>query len=920
MFGNSVIIIHSRCSDHSNAVYSIGALLIKENSGLKYYSYRPGDIENLRHLISAADIIAYFENSDVEHLAGILNANSKKICVQKIAMILFPQEGNYRLNQLSEKLDAKSPGNDNNSDLCNDEKIYREKDTVLSENTETDIDINECSDPAVIEELLMIRSILTKCEQKGRRLDLSFFSDTAKWIDHPEISSFFQMLKHIVLKEYPDRPLRKANEDYFEEEGLFQETDNEPITLSKNWVLDCFQKDGLLAGAMPGYENRDLQVEMAEMVIDGFLKSRNTVIEAGTGTGKSIAYLLPAIWWAKKNQQKVVIATHTIPLQNQLFAKDVPFLQRVLPFSFRGCVLKGKSNYYCMKNYHLDQQKREHFTDDEKIAFLSLYIWLIETKTGDLSELPQKASFRSVWKNIGADSLCEPSRCPNSKHCFMLMARKRAQRADIIIINHSLLFSDIKTDNLIIPEYNYLILDEAHNLYQTAISQLGFELSAKNIDWLLTGISGPGRMSLSSNLVNLLRNEQFEFNNELLEKIQLINQYCLSLHEQATEIFSFFASVMGNKSGIIISEENIGSENFSFFLLGLENFRERFRGLKAELESVNKLLNIDIDNDKISSIKYDIIKGIAEFIEIIKGLDDILYGKDQDRVTYLEKSNGIYLKNSLIDVSSIIKESILDKNNSTVLTSATLSVSGNFSYFTKDIGLTENYSAVVYSSPFDYKENVNFFVVKDLDVSAAPHPQMAERIADFISSAAVVMKGRTLVLFTSYQLMQYVYNRVEGLSYTSGLDILAQGINGGREAVLRSFMENPRSVLMGTSSFWEGIDVPGEKLSCVIIVKLPFMSPSMPLVEARSKKLDEEGRNPFNDFLLPEAVIRFRQGFGRLIRSGTDSGIMILLDDRVLKKYYGRFFLDALPLEQYFTGRSEEILAKISSVAESNNI
>lgn len=369
---------------------------------------------------------------------------------------------------------------------------------------------------------------------------------------------------------------------------------------------------------------------------------------------------------------------------------------------------------------------------------------------------------------------------------------------------------------------------------------------------------------------------------------------------------------MGNQNGIILEEAYVGSEDLSFFYVGLENYLERFRTLKMVLESINKLLFSD--NDQISTIKYDMIKNIVELGEMIKGLEDILKQDRQGRVTYLEKNNGIYLKHSCIDVSSIIRERILEKNASTVLTSATLSVNGNFDYFTKDIGLTENFQTVIYHSPFDYKENVTFCIVKGLDVSSAPGSLMAGEIAGFIGRAAALLKGRTLVLFTSYQLMQHVYHQSEHWAAAEGLDLLAQGINGRRESILRSFMENPRSVLMGTNSFWEGIDVPGEKLSCVIIVKLPFMSPSMPLVQARSNKLEEEGRNPFIELLLPEAVIRFRQGFGRLIRSGTDSGVMILLDDRVLKKYYGRYFLDALPIEQYFTGRSEEVLAKMNKL------
>ncbi len=757
--------------------------------------------------------------------------------------------------------------------------------------------------------------LLSKCYQKGISLDIGLISQLQEFTKGLAIEAVFQYLIKQITKYYPDRPIRTG--------GYAQALDRLPplldaepkhgeLPLSSDWVLRCFQSGGLLSQHLPGYEDRRIQVKMAKTILDGFEESTNTLIEAGTGTGKSIAYLIPALWWAINNKTRIIVATHTITLQEQLFYKDLPFLHKVLPFTFKTSLLKGKGNYICLHRFYHEQISGEQLTKSEQIGLAGMCFWIRESLTGDFGELPYTKEFNWIWKRYGADNpYCKPNDCRYAKQCFMLRARKKAEEADLVVINHSLLLADIKTNHKTLPDYTDLVIDEAHNLYQTAFKQLGFELSFEHISRLLGNIY-QGR----SSLVYTLRKSQDIWAlayptvdwSEFIHALDKIPEYGESIMVQANELFSLCANILSRRLNLRLDKTKIGKDGYSAFLVCVENLMIRFKMLVLTFDRLNSYL--PSDNSQFERAKFDIGLVKNDLTQIIGGLTTISQDEGESRVTYLERSHVIYLKSTLIDIASILKEKIFNEKNSTVLTSATLSVADTFSYFARDVGL-DDYKSIKLASPFDYNEQMLFCVVNDHPFDDRSEYSSAIDTASFIKQIAEVMTGRTLVLFTSHRYLRLVRDELESNLSGTDLQVLAQGIDGSREELLHTFMQDNHQILLGTSSFWEGVDIPGDALKCVIMVRLPFWPPDSPILEAKAKLLESRGLDAFNELHLPEAIIRFKQGFGRLIRTREDKGVVILLDDRILKRYYGKAFLKSLPILSYYRGNSDKVINQV---------
>lgn len=805
----------------------------------------------------------------------------------ELARIFFPTVHHYQLSFLAEKLSLSLGG---------ESKRHRSESNAW-----------------------LTWKLFQACWDKGLEFDLSFFDQAKFLLEGWAGRGFFDELNREIVRSFSDRQIRTDLVLAPSNEGLFvRNSTTVAVTVpdSIDWVVDSFLPQGILEQNLPEFESRPGQVKMAKLIAEGFSSSQHVVVEAGTGTGKSFAYLIPSLWSAKKTGQKVVITTHTIPLQEQLQKKDIPILKKVLPFSFKASILKGKGNYCCLKKWQgCLANPKEIPRADYRLAFLGILVWLRETQTGDLQELSKVPGLLQSWPSISADNdLCFPGRCSKAGVCFLLRARKKAEEADLLIVNHSLLFSDLKTDYNVLPEYHQLVIDEAHQMYQTALQHLGSDISLESVTHCVENIyrqAGPcfylttkQRLGSLTHIVPSLRWETF------LEKLENITELCPMVVEQAKEFFQLLSTVLGARRTLRFVPGHADKNWWESLDIQIENLAGRIQALVSVLASLISTLNEE-DADEVEELRFVIAGHQRELQALFDTLITVRNINDPQQVTWLEQTSRLFLKTSPLEVSDILKEKIFSRLDTVILTSATLSISGSFRYFLQDVGLSPSTMTAQVDSPFDYDQQMAFFVVKNGINYQNSDYEKALELSKFIVEVAKRMNGRTLVLFTAHKLLSDTYALSHQKLAEIGIDTLAQGVHGERSTMIEAFKRNPRSVLLGANSFWEGIDIPGEALSCVILVKLPFWPPSLPLIEARSEYMSFQGRDPFHELLLPEAVIRFKQGFGRLIRSRKDRGVVILLDDRVIEKYYGRYFLSSLPIQTHIRGDNSFVFDKI---------
>ena len=804
----------------------------------------------------------------------------------ELARIFFPTVHDYQLSYLTEKLSLAledgSRGHRSETNACLTWKLFE------------------------------------ACRKKSLEFDLSFFDQAKGLLEGWAGRGFIDESHKEITRRFPDRQIRTDFVLAPISEGLFssEKTPTTKIPVSIDWIVDIFSPGGILERNLIGYESRPGQVKMAKLIAEGLASSQHVVVEAGTGTGKSFAYLIPCLWSAKKTGKKVVVATHTIPLQEQLQKKDIPILETILPFNFKVSVLKGKGNYCCLKRLQgCMATPREISREEQRLALLSILVWIRETSTGDLQELSKVPGLIQIWPSLNADNeTCIPGKCSKAGICFLLRARKKAEEADLLIVNHSLLFSDLKTDYNVLPEYHQLVIDEAHQIYQTALQHLGSDMSLENVTRVIDNIyklTGQNFYGLVKQRLGPLAQRVPSVSWEIFEKrLDNIPENCSMVVEQAKELFQLLSLVLGAQRTFRFVASHTTQTWWKTLNIQIENLIGRIKALIVVLESLTSAL-IGEDADEIEELKYVLVSHQRELQALLDTLILVLNVDNPKQVTWLEQNSRLYLKTSPIEVSDILKEKIFSRFDAVILTSATLSISNSFEHFLRDIGLPRTTRTAQVDSPFDYERQMRLFVVKKGMGLQDSDEEKAKDLSEFIVEVAERMNGRTLVLFTAHKLLRETYASLNPRLSRIGIETLAQGFHGERSTILEAFKRNPRSVLLGANSFWEGIDIPGDTLSCVILVKLPFWPPSLPLIEARSEFLKSLGRDPFQELLLPEAVIRFKQGFGRLIRSKGDRGVVILLDDRVIEKYYGRFFLNSLPIRTHIRGKNSLILRKI---------
>jgi len=627
-------------------------------------------------------------------------------------------------------------------------------------------------------------------------------------------------------------------------------------------VRQFFGRKGLLSEWHPNYEFREGQLEMAEAVEAALADKKHLIVEAGTGTGKTLAYLVPAIL----SGRRVVISTGTKNLQEQLFFKDVPFLEKNLGTPLRVCYMKGRGNYACRQKIY-DAETEPVLTGLEEVAdFQIIREWEKTTETGDRAEIKTLPESSSAWQKVDARSdLCAGQKCQQFERCFITKMHQKAQESDIIIVNHHLLFADlaVKREDLsgIIPEYYAVIFDEAHDIEDVAGQYFGTGISSYQIEELVRDVSTLARRK--------------EFGTVELDNILMI------LSDRAQHFFNLFVANDG---------------------------RTGFRAHEAFLELNNDAYHDVLHALELVALQLELLRfGPEETIPLVNRTRDLsrrleffMDGSDKTFVYWIERrGRGTFLQATPIDVSKLLDERLFDRIDTVVLTSATLAVAGDFEFAKTRLGLRNPRSLVV-PSHFDYPHQALLYVPQTL-----PDPRnqaFTAAAAREIIEILDLSKGRAFVLFTSYQSMRLIYDRV---SLEVPWETLLQG-TAPRSALLDQFRSTANAVLFATSSFWQGVDVPGDQLSCVIIDKLPFAVPSDPVVEARIASIRNDGGDPFNSYQVPQAAIALKQGFGRLIRSRTDRGVLALLDNRVTKTRYGQIFFDSLP-DYGFTTKREDV-------------
>ena len=703
-------------------------------------------------------------------------------------------------------------------------------------------------------------------------------------------------------------------------------------------IDEYFGENGVIHKNFGKFEVRREQYEMAKLIENSMNENKKLIVEAGTGTGKTIAYLLPTLLYAIENNLKVIVSTNTINLQEQLVNKDIPLLKKIINEDFNYQIVKGRGNYLCKRKlYNIDVTEKETDTEEErteKNIIRNLIDWDKNvTRTGDRNELKYEIS-NSIWEKVNSEvDMCKGVKCPHYSKCHFFKARKNVADATLLIVNHHMFFADLAirnqtgfyTNYSILPNYDIVVFDEAHNIEDTARNYFTFETSKISFGRLMGNIynrrvvnssNGGAIVRLMTYLNESLSSEEYEKVDELKEDaIAELNVF----YDKGIDIFDkliYLFSENNNNREIKIKIDKQKMQSNKAFREVMEinsQFKESYGNLVIRINKfLNTVSNYNLEDKE--GFLFEFSRYYERLKQYYKKFEFILEGKEEGYVYWANVTTirpNVKLYATPFDISDELNDNLFTKMDRMVFTSATLAVDNKFDYYKKIIGLMkENRRKIderIVKSPFDYEKQMKVYIPEDaLDPT---NIEFLRDLEEFIEGVIKNTKGHCFLLFTSYSALNFLYNQLKSRFSEKEYTLIKQN-DFPRHEMIEIFKNSKNPILFGTDSFWEGVDVQGEQLQSVIITKLPFKVPNDPVTEAIIENIRKNGQNPFNDYQVPQAVIKFKQGVGRLIRSKTDSGNIIILDNRIIKKMYGKKFLSALPRNKVVESKSE-ILKKM---------
>ncbi|MEJ8544826.1 ATP-dependent DNA helicase DinG [Brevibacillus borstelensis] len=824
----------------------------------------------------------------------------------ELSRFLMPMQGSYRLGELADDLQIEHDRpHQADSDALATAQLFLHLLDILNELplvTIQRLQILVSSFRSDISELLRFFEI-KKWEAVGQ-LETSE-RETAGFSD-PSDSEKWDVYRQLALRKKPER-LRaslkreeQAVHSSFEE--MLERMVGEEAAFSRN---------------LPGYQRREAQESMMRAIFDSLEKGSHLLVEAGTGTGKSLAYLLPAILWSKQRREPVVISTNTIQLQEQLFHKEIPALQQSLPFPFRASTLKGRGNYLCLRKFEQSlEESMEGSSQELRLVKGQMVTWLTQTETGDVEELSMPSTGQLYWQQVKSDTdSCLHRNCPWFSRCYYFQARERASEADVLIVNHALLVSDLQAEKRILPAHDIAIIDEAHHLESVATHHLGKQFSTAQLLFLLDRANpqeGSYLHRFAEELLALPGNGQ---SSPVSSVLTSMNGHFLQLKEKSQQLAQLlyqWASERGEETS------DTGRDTVRYRTTSFSGKHERIRKTARRVIESMSLFASDLDSllacmsaDEKPSFEWrslytDAAGLLKEWQEGMELVHFFLLEPGDEYVCWMEiesrtPKKQVYFHAAPLQVATRLAEPLFEERRSVILTSATLTVKDSFSYIMERMGLDhlpeERVRTLQLPSPFCYEQQGLLLIPSDLPtLGKDSEQQYIEAVVQGCVDAIRAAGGRTMILFTSYSMLRQVYQGLKEQVGDEPYTLLGHGIDSNnRTKLVRMFQREANSVLLGTSSFWEGVDIQGEALSCLVIVRLPFTPPNHPVYQARAEQVKEQGKNAFMSIALPQAVIQFKQGVGRLIRHHDDRGVVVVLDARIVESRYGRSFLKSLP-------------------------
>ncbi|MCH1624716.1 ATP-dependent DNA helicase DinG [Fredinandcohnia quinoae] len=731
-------------------------------------------------------------------------------------------------------------------------------------------------------------------------------------------SDLYEILEEIITK-------RSEFLDEEKEYDVYRGLALKKCTVEKDSFISDLE-NVKLSNILEDVSLRQGQLEMLTFILNAMETNQHALVEAGTGIGKTLAYLLPSIYFAKINE-RVVISTHTIQLQQQLLERDIPKIKEIFPFPINIALLKGIGHYLSLRKFE-QVLYEESDNYDENLSKAQILIWLTETETGDIDEIHLPSGGKILWEKVKCNRTENTIRdCPWESRCFYKRARKQAEKADIIITNHALLYSNIMNNHAYLPSYQYIIVDEAHHLEPIGRKYLGQKVNYIQFHSIITQIG-----ILDSH--GLLMQSKKIFTNVGLDdsSFQLID---ILIKELKINISDLFRSI--HNMVIKNNKQNDNTYRIQYLLDSSKESGGIWQEI-LELQSRIKIhfkeiiVSVRLQQDVFSNydsmttplhkgIVHDYFASYEELGAAIIELEKFLLDNQKKYISWIELDpkgplNSANLYREPIEIADRLADTFYQNKKSVILTSATLTIDNTFEYVIEKNGLTDFQPlTLLLKSTFDYKNQAKIMIPNDMPViNSVPIDEYVHSLALQIAEIAIRTNGRMLVLFTSYEMLKSTYEILKKILILDNFILIAQGISGGsRTKLTKNFQAFDKAILLGTNSFWEGVDIPGDDLSALIMVRLPFAPPNDPVFSTRAKMITEAGGDPFHELSLPEAVIRFKQGVGRLIRSENDKGILFIMDRRITTTSYGKKFLSSLPTMTIFEQPLQSLLQEIDN-------